>query len=307
MSRRERMIALLVYTSAWSAAIVPHRPRVAIVTGGTRGIGLAIARSLAPDHDLLLAYSSNRSAADACAAELRSTGTAVTCVQGDLASAASRETLFQVFDECYASTHDLTVLCHAAGQYIGVTACNDRGLGSGGRSLAFGDGSFNDDGVAQAKYYLDLYGFGFCHLSEMALQRMRGRGDGGGTGGSIVGVSSPGASLHYKPALGYDMPGTGKTMMEYAMRLYALRCASRGINCNVVIPGFTHTQAWERLAAARGRTKDDLMDHMTDRFAPMGAMRAAQIGAVVAFLCSADGRPITGVSLPVDGGVHLRI
>ena len=41
----------------------------------------------------------------------------------------------------------------------------------------------------------------------------------------------------YNANLGYDMPGSGKCVMEYAMRLFAVRSASRGVNCNVVIPG----------------------------------------------------------------------
>ncbi len=41
----------------------------------------------------------------------------------------------------------------------------------------------------------------------------------------------------YNANLGYDMPGSGKCVMEHAMRLFAVRSASRGVNCNVVIPG----------------------------------------------------------------------
>ena len=90
------------------------------------------------------------------------------------------------------------------------------------------------------------------------------------------------------------------------MRLFALRVAARGINCNVVVPGVTETDAWGRLAQARGIQKDELISSIATRLSPMGAMQPRQLGEAVAFLCSAKGRLITGVSLPVDGGVHLK-
>ena len=118
-------------------------------------------------------------------------------------------------------------------------------------------------------------------------------------GGSLVGISSPGCTTQYNPQPGYDMPGSGK--MEYAMRLIALKCADRKINCNVVIPGVTFTDAWKRLALHRDMPKSSLIKILSDKIAPMGAMTPQQIGKSVAFLCSTSGRWVTGVSLSVDG------
>ena len=167
-------------------------------------------------------------------------------------------------------------------------------------------------------------------------------------------------------------PGLGKCVMEYTMRLFALRCAGKNINCNVVVPGVTTTDAWGKLAATRGmdkvpptphlahpahsahsahpahpahpahsahpapRTahpyrrlpsthphphtsppiphptllpltlKDEMIAGIAGRISPMGAMSPKQLGDACAFLCSPAGRIITGVSLPVDGGVHLK-
>ena len=77
-----------------------------------------------------------------------------------------------------------------------------------------------DDGRTQ-------YGDAYVDLCERGLARMT-------DGGSLVGISSPGCTVAYKANLGYDMPGSGKCVMEYAMRLIALRCAGKGVNCNVV-------------------------------------------------------------------------
>ena len=95
--------------------------------------------------------------------------------------------------------------------------------------------------------------------------------------------------------------------MEYAMRLFAARAGHRGVNVNVVIPGITASDAWSRLSAARGLEGTVLTSQMTSRLCPMNiTMSTRDVGEVVAFLSSNKGRYITGVSLPADGGVHLR-
>ena len=148
-------------------------------------------------------------------------------------------------------------------------------------------------------YYQRMYGDAYVDLCERGLARMT-------AGGSLVGISSPGCTTQYNANAGYDMPGSGKCVMEYAMRLFALRCAGKDVNCNVVVPGVTTTDAWGRLAATRGTTKDELVAAISGRLSPMGSVTPRQVGDGVAFLCSPAGRIVTGVSLPVDGGVHLK-
>ena len=96
-------------------------------------------------------------------------------------------------------------------------------------------------------------------------------------------------------------------VMEYATRLLALRGAERGVSANVVIPGVTRTEAWEKLAKSRKVEPDALVSSVSSRVSPMGSMLPSDVGACVSFLCRPEARWITGVSLPVDGGVHLKI
>ena len=92
-------------------------------------------------------------------------------------------------------------------------------------------------------YYQRMYGDAFVDLCEQGLARFK-------DGGSLVGISSPGCTLQYKANLGYDMPGSGKCVMEYTMRLFAVRAATKNVNVNVVIPGVTVTACGASSGAA---------------------------------------------------------
>ncbi len=295
-------LALTLMLGSTASALRP----VAIVTGGTRGIGRGISEALADSgFDLLLTYNTDKKAAEAAAAELceKHGCGQVEVVGGDISVSATRDSIFSHLDTAFAQ-RELRAVVHNAGQYVGITSDNADGL-KATKPLGFGDGSMLDEGgsmqLDQMKYYQRLYGDAYVDLCERGLARMAE-----GSGGSLVGISSPGCTVQYKANLGYDMPGSGKCVMEYAMRLIALRCAGKGVNCNVVIPGVTDTDAWGRLAETRGSTREELVSGISSRLSPMGSMTPRQLGDAVAFLCSPQGRLITGVSLPVDGGVHLK-
>ena len=188
--------------------------RVAVVTGGTRGIGRGISEALAEhDFDLLVSYNSDEAAAEQAATELKAKyRCSVECVGGDVSLPETRAKIWETFDKVYGNTHALGAVVHNAGQYVGVTSTNAAGIEATGPPPGFGDGSLIKEGAVdftQMHYYQRMYGDAFVDLCEQGLARFT-------DGGSLVGISSPGCTLQYKANLGYDMPGSGKCVMEYA-------------------------------------------------------------------------------------------
>ena len=63
---------------------------------------------------------------------------------------------------------------------------------------------------------------------------------------------------------------------------------------------------WQHIVPEDAAEGEEIVEGVSGRLAPMGAMQPKQVGDGVAFLCSPAGRAVTGVSLPVDNGVHLK-
>lgn len=165
----------------------------------------------------------------------------------------------------------------------------------------FGDGSMiKEDGSTYLDimhYYQKIYGDAFIDLCE----RIKG--------GSIVGISSTGVNPYlYRPKSSYSMPGSGKCIIEYSMRIYAVTAAEMGVNVNVIVPGITKTLAWKRFAQAKGMNdKSSLIEGLIDTLVPLKkCTKPRDIGNLIKFLCSDSGNLVTGTVLPMDGGIHLK-
>lgn len=138
---------------------------------------------------------------------------------------------------------------------------------------------------------LDVNLTGAFHVLQAVAPRMS-------DGGSIVLISSVDSQL---PVSGLAHYCASKAGVDALMRSAALELGPRGIRCNVVAPGVIRTPLM-----APFLDRPEISDAFTSR-TPLGRLGAPDdVADVVTFLVSPGARWITGVRIPVDGGLSLR-
>ena len=207
---------------------------MALVTGGSGGIGLAISHRLAArGSDVVIAYGHDDERATVACEELRSAhGAEVLSVRGDLTTDAGREAAVDaLFEAVDTLGGNVSFFVHAAGYFHNELLSHHF------------DGGLDDFTVYDA--YQSIYPKSFAAIMERALPRM-------GAGGRVVAITNPGCNAVQTPRVGYDIPGQGKATMEFAVRMYAMRTAQRGICVNAVSPGYTDTAEWDKARLQMG-------------------------------------------------------
>jgi NAD(P)-dependent dehydrogenase (short-subunit alcohol dehydrogenase family) len=124
-------------------------------------------------------------------------------------------------------------------------------------------------------------------------------------GGAIVNISSM-AAVRFAPyaMLAYSASKAGVNALT---RSIAMQYAARGIRANAIMPGLIRTpMAIEGIVSALGIDKEELI-RMRDRAVPMGHMGEAwDVAYAALFLASDEAKYVTGVVLPVDGGLSCK-
>ncbi|NGO67506.1 glucose 1-dehydrogenase [Streptomyces boncukensis] len=135
---------------------------------------------------------------------------------------------------------------------------------------------------------IDVTLHGAQRCVRAALPRLAAAPDGRG---AIVSVGSVNAERHF----GNHAYSAAKAALASLTRTLAVSCAPRGVRVNLVEPGTVRTPAWESRPHALERAA---------RHYPLGRVgEPGDIAAAIAFLASRDAGWITGVTLPVDGGL----
>jgi 3-oxoacyl-[acyl-carrier protein] reductase len=241
--------------------------QVAVVTGASRGIGAAVARSLARvGARVAVNYQSSRAEAEVLVAELEGEGKAAIAVPGDVRDEqAMREMSGQVQSTLGP---------------VDILVCSTTGApGSRPGPLLEQDPQLVT-GKAEAQLAAILVP---CRAIVPAMVE-RGRGH-------VITVSST-WSLH--PSKGFAAAGIAKAAADAAMRSLALELGPAGVRANVVAPGFVHTAASERLPEA-------VRERIIEETPLRRAAEPEDVADAVLALVSA-GRHVTGAYLPVDGG-----
>ena len=248
--------------------------RIALVTGGGRGIGRAISEHLA-EQGATVAVNYRRDA-DAAA----ETVAAIEAAGGRAAAyAASVDDADAMASMVEAITADLGP--------VDLLVCN-AGIASRGQSVA-------DTDPAELMRVLNTHAVGAHHAARLVLPGMRQarRGD-------IVMISSVAAHTHGANGAPYSM---GKAALESLAYTLAKEELPNGVHVNIVAPGLVETDMGVRLArAVYGKRDMDDLRELDSQF-PFGRVcQPADIANVVTFLCSDAAGYVTGQRIVVDGG-----
>ncbi len=248
--------------------------RVALVTGGGRGIGSAISRRLAASGAAVAVnYRRDSDAADATVAAIEAAGGVG---RGYAASVDDADAMAAMVASIIADLGPVDLL-----------VCN-AGIASRGHSVA-------DTDPAELTRVLETHAVGAHHACRLVLPGMRAadRGD-------IVMISSVAAHTHGANGAPYSM---GKAAMESLAFTLAKEEAGHGIHVNIVAPGLVETDMGVRLARAiyARREMDDLRE--LDASFPFGRVcQPDDVADVVLYLCSDQASYLTGQRIVVDGG-----
>ncbi len=248
--------------------------RVALITGGGRGIGRGISELFAAN-GATVAVNYRRDAEAAA-----STVDTITDAGG---SARAYAATVDDADECQAMVD--AVVADFGG--IDILVCN---AGIASRGLAV-----SDTDPAEMIRVVTTHAFGPHHMARCALPSMRSRGR-----GDIVMVSSVATSYMGPNGAPYNM---GKAAMEALAFTLAKEERPNGIHVNVVAPGIVETDMGIRLSRARlgDRSLQDLRS--LDAISPFGRVcQPLDVANVVLWLCSDGAGYVTGQRIECNGG-----
>jgi NAD(P)-dependent dehydrogenase (short-subunit alcohol dehydrogenase family) len=249
--------------------------KIALLTGGSRGLGKNMAICLAKKKiDVVITYKSNKQKADEVVAEIQSLGQKAIAFQLD----TSDIRLFDKFLEQVTAW-----LKEQTGQANFDFLINNAGTGL--------HVPFAETTEEQFDAMMNIHFKGVFFLTQKALPFIN-------DGGRIINISSGLAR--------FSLPGTSaygavKGAIEVLTRYQAKELGARGITANVVAPGAIETDF------GGGRVRDNKeMNAMVANVTALGrAGLPDDIGGVVAFLCTEDARWIHGQRIEVSGGMNL--
>ena len=243
-------------------------PKIAVVTGGTRGIGLAIAHRLAADgFDLMITYLGDKDAADRAAASLAESGRKIDVFAGDLSNADQAGAMIE---QTMATFGRIDALINNAG----ITR----------DTLVMRMSEDDWDAVLST----NLKGAFLC--SKAAIRPMLRQ-----RSGRIVNITSV---VGLVGNVGQANYASAKAGLIGLTKSIAKEVGSRGITVNAVAPGFIETRLTEVLT-------DEIKETLLKQ-TPLGRFGSPEdVAGAVSFLVSDSAAFVTGHVLTVDGGLFM--
>lgn len=251
------------------------KSKIALVTGGSRGLGKDMALNLAQKGmDVILTFNSQKEEAEEVVSEIEKLGQKAAAIQLNVAEVNSFDLFFQKVSATLKNifnTDKIDFLINNAG--VGLHE------------------SFSTTTTAQFDDLVNIQFKGPFFLTQKALEILN---DGGG----IVNISS-GLTRFSFP--GYSTYASMKGAMETLTKYQAIELGARKIRVNVVAPGAIETDF------GGGVVRDN--EQLNQLVASLTALGRAglpdDIGSVVAFLCTDDAKWVNGQRIEVSGGMNL--
>jgi NAD(P)-dependent dehydrogenase (short-subunit alcohol dehydrogenase family) len=249
--------------------------KIALVTGGSRGLGKDMALALAKKGiDVVLTYRTNKKEAEEVVASIIQSGRNAMALPFDVSDIKS-------LDQFIGS------LGSALKKNWGVKTfdflINNAGVGATIPIAQVTEEAFDN--------LLNIHFKGAYFLTQKSLAHMN-------DGGAVINIST-GTTRFCVP--GYSVYASMKGAMEVFTKYLAKEMGARGIRSNIVAPGPVETDF--NNAAIRNNPQ---MKGFLSSLSPLGRVgQADDIGSVVAFLCSDDAKWINGQRLEVSGGINV--
>jgi 3-hydroxybutyrate dehydrogenase len=258
--------------------MLPLSGRRALVTGGGRGIGRAVARDLAAAGAAVAVAARTRPDVEAVASEIEGSGGRARAVTMDV---ADPESVRAGFHQAREALGGLDIVVSAAG--IAPTAPLAR----------------TSDAVWRQVLEINLSGTFYC-LRE-ALPEMTARG-----WGRVVTLASIAGKTGYPYIAAYAATKHGVLGLT---KCAALEVATSGVTVNAVCPGYVDTPMLDtgvaRIAEKTGLSTEEARRRLADMSPQKRLFTAAEVSALVLFLCGEAAAGINGQALSVDGGTFV--
>jgi len=244
--------------------------KLALVTGGGRGIGKAIALKLASQGaDVIVNFFRHRDTAQETAGEIEALGVKAETVRANVGDPAKIDEMFDTISTKFGRL-DIFISNAASGVGRPITELD----------------------VKAWEWTMDINARALLLCSQRAAKLMSGRG------GKIVSISSLGSSFVLP---NYTLVGVSKAALEALTRYLAIEFASQNICVNAVAASAVETEAL-KFYFKEGMAQEG--HHLT----PAGRMVAPEdVANVVSFLCSEEALMIRGQTIVVDGGTSVGL